>query len=175
MQRGGERFRGGRQSGTSSASGKYPTPDWARAAPAAACARGNGKNRATSAAWVDCGIEARERLHYLIRMPTLTDDEILSFQSKLNAFDAADVHAALDGIEQHPLCGPDVDTGVVASGPLEFGSVGPGILVYRTQAGRVRIRITVASISGGSYDEIEVSDGSARGLVAALVAKLDAQ
>jgi hypothetical protein len=109
-------------------------------------------------------------------MATLPDDELLSLHSKLDAFDPADVHAALDGIEEHPLCGPDVDTGLVASGPLDFGSgVGaPGILVYRTEAGRVRIRITRALITGGSYDEIEVADASVRGLVAALVAKLSA-
>ena len=107
-------------------------------------------------------------------MVTLADDELLSLQSKLNAFEPQDVHAALDGIEQHPLCGPDVDTGVVASGPLDFGSAAPGILVYRTVAGRIRIRITMSAITGGSYDEIEVADASARGLVAALVAKLEA-
>jgi hypothetical protein len=107
-------------------------------------------------------------------MATLADDELLSLQSELDAFDPADVHAALDGIGQHPLCGPDVDTGIVASGPLDFGSGAPGILIYRTEAGRVRIRITKALITGGSYDEIEVADASVRGLVAALVAKLTA-
>lgn len=107
-------------------------------------------------------------------MAILADDELLALQSTLNAFEPADVHAALDRIEQHPLCGPDVDTGVVASGPLDFGSAAPGVLVYRTESGRIRIRITMAAITGGSYDEIEVADGSARGLVAALVAKLEA-
>jgi hypothetical protein len=114
-------------------------------------------------------------MHYLLRMALLADDELLSLQSKLNAFDPADVHAALDGIEQHPLCGPEVDTGIVASGPLDFGAGAPGIVVYRTQAGRVRIRITMAAITGGTYDEIEVDDASVHGLVAALVAKLTAQ
>jgi hypothetical protein len=107
-------------------------------------------------------------------MATPADDELLALQSELNAFDPADVHAALDGIEQHPLCGPGVDTGVVASGPLDFGSTPPGVLVYRTEAGRVRVRITKAAITGGSYDEIEVADASVRGLIAALVAKLEA-
>jgi hypothetical protein len=109
---------------------------------------------------------------YLPLMVTPSEDELSSLQAKLNAFEPGDVHAALDGIEQHPLRGPDVDTGTVASGPLDFGSVQPGVLIYRATIGRVRIRITMANINGGSYDELEMSDASLRGLVAALLAKL---
>jgi hypothetical protein len=105
-------------------------------------------------------------------MAPLSDDDLASFQARLNAFEPHDVHAALDGIDQHPLRGPDVDTGTVASGPLDFGSVEPGVLVYRLDPGRVRFRITVAEINGGFYNEVEVSDASAPGLVEALAAKV---
>lgn len=102
----------------------------------------------------------------------LTEDELKALQDRLNVFEAHDVHAALQRMEARPLGGHDVDTGTVASGPLDFGSMEPGVLVYRLDRGKVRVRITVSEMTGGYYDELEVSDATVRGLVDALVARL---
>jgi hypothetical protein len=45
--------------------------------------------------------------------------------------------------------------------------------VYRTDSGRVRLRVTSTDIAGGSYDEMEGTEASVRRLVDALVSLLE--
>jgi hypothetical protein len=101
------------------------------------------------------------------------DDALEAMQDLLNRFEAKDIHRALGDLEPQASDGPDGAAAIVGAGPLDFGSIEPGVLVYRTESGRVRLRVTWADIEGGSYDEVEGSEGSVGRLVDALVSALE--
>jgi hypothetical protein len=63
--------------------------------------------------------------------------------------------------------------GLVASGPLAFGATDPGVLAYRTDAQTVRMRITIADMTGGVYADFELPQDVFRTLIAALLASLE--
>jgi hypothetical protein len=105
-------------------------------------------------------------------MADLTDDEARKLAGELNRFEPKDVHAALDGIDDHPLRGPDRGHERTGSRPVG-GSGDGGVLIYRGEDGRFRLRITVTDITGAFYDELVLSGASLRGLGAALLATLE--
>jgi hypothetical protein len=102
-----------------------------------------------------------------------TENTIEEMRHALNRFEARDVHQALGDVGPDASAGPDGSASIVGSGPLDFGSIEPGVLVYRTESGRVRLRVTSTDIAGGSYDEVEGSEDSIRRLVDALVSLLE--
>ncbi|MGD0673930.1 MAG: hypothetical protein ABSC94_00840 [Polyangiaceae bacterium] len=104
-------------------------------------------------------------------MADLRDDELKAIQDELNKYEPKDIRLALDG--KHPLRGAEARTDSIASGPLDFGSVQPGVLIYRLEPGRVHIRITDAEMTGAFYDDLEVPDASVRALASALAATLE--
>jgi hypothetical protein len=112
------------------------------------------------------------------RMPKdaeFTDDEARSLAEALNKFEPSDIRDALDGMsEAIARVGPPEKPGTsaVSSGPLDFGSIPPGVFIYRTDAKTVRMRLTVARITGGTYDEIELPPDDLRRVVAALLQEL---
>ena len=106
-------------------------------------------------------------------MADLTDDEARTLAEALNRFEPRDVHAALDGIDDHPLRGPDRGHERTGSRPVEGGSGDGGVLIYRGEDGRFRLRITVTDITGAFYDEVALSGPSLRGLGTALLATLE--
>jgi len=103
----------------------------------------------------------------------MADDAIEDLQDTLNRFEPKDVHEALGAVGPGASAGTDGAPTMVGSGPLDFGSVEPGVLVFRVESGRVRVRVTWADIEGGSYDELEGSQASVARLVDALVASLE--
>jgi hypothetical protein len=104
-------------------------------------------------------------------MADLTDEELKELQDALNRFEPEDVHQALDDMAEPRLHG--AASTETASGPLDFGSIESGVQIYRLDPGRVRIRITMAEISGGSYDDVEVADANVETWVQSLVATLE--
>jgi hypothetical protein len=84
----------------------------------------------------------------------LSDAELKNFEDSFNRFEALHVRDALEAVSDKPVKGK-VPT---ASGPLDFGSVPAGVLVYRTEDGAVRLRLTLTGITGASYEEFELSD-----------------
>jgi hypothetical protein len=102
----------------------------------------------------------------------VSDAELRELQDRLNAFEPHEVHAALGTLEPSGAAGPRADIGKVASGPLDFGSVEPGVLIYRLEPGKVRLRITVADMTGGYYDELEVPDATIGAVVEELTGRL---
>jgi hypothetical protein len=99
----------------------------------------------------------------------LSDDELKSFENSLNRFEAIHVRDALEAVSDRPVKGK-VPT---ASGPLDFGSVPAGVLVYRSESGAVRLRLTVTEISGASYEEFELSDERFIALAQAAIERLE--
>jgi hypothetical protein len=104
---------------------------------------------------------------------TLTADEALHFQTALDKYEPKDVHDALDGIDEAPLDGSEAST--AASGPLVAGDGGPGVEVGTIEGGRVRLRVAYTDMSGAVYDELEMPAARFRGLVAKLLAFLEAE
>jgi hypothetical protein len=61
----------------------------------------------------------------------------------------------------------------MASGPLNYGSVSPGVLIYRIDGGPARLRLTVAEMTGATYEEFELSDTRLRRLARAALEQLE--
>ncbi|MBV9950160.1 MAG: hypothetical protein JOZ69_25190 [Myxococcales bacterium] len=97
----------------------------------------------------------------------LSDAELIALQNDLNKFAPGDVREA---IEQQPCSRP----GAGASGPLTFGSVEPGVLIYRLDPDVVRLRVTATDMTGGLYEEFEFSDDGLRAFVRGVVEQLGA-
>jgi hypothetical protein len=100
---------------------------------------------------------------------SLSDDELKSFENSLNRFDAVHIRDALEAVSDRPVKG-NVPT---ASGPLDFGSVPAGVLVYRSESGGVRLRLTVTETTGASYEEFELSDERFIALAQAAIERLE--
>jgi hypothetical protein len=100
---------------------------------------------------------------------SLSDDELRSFQNSFNRFEAVHIRDALEAVSDKPLKG----MAPTASGPLDFGSVPPGVLVYRSDSGGVRLRLTVTEITGASYEEFELSDERFISLARAAIERLE--
>lgn len=100
---------------------------------------------------------------------SLSDAELKSFEDSLNRFEPLHVRDALEAVSDKPVKGK-VPT---ASGPLDFGSVPAGVLVYRTENGGVRLRLTVTEITGAFYEEFELSDEQFIPLAQAAIERLE--
>ncbi len=100
---------------------------------------------------------------------SLSDDELKSFEDSLNRFEAVHVRDALEAVSDKPVKGK----APTASGPLDFGSVPAGVLVYRSESGGVRLRLTVTEITGASYEEFELSDERFIALARAAIERLE--
>jgi hypothetical protein len=108
-------------------------------------------------------------------MAAFTDHDAKALADALNKYEPSDIHDALDAMSEAALRSSGEsgsNRGAVTSGPLDFGSVDPGVIVYRTEGDTVRMRVTVAQMTGGMYDEIELPPDAFRGLVAALLETL---
>lgn len=101
----------------------------------------------------------------------LSDGELKAIAADLNRFEPARVRAVLDEVGERPV--PGDRPNATASGPLNFGSVPAGVLVYRMGSGSVRLRLTVTEITGASYEEFELSDAGFARLAHAAVERLD--
>ena len=101
----------------------------------------------------------------------LSDAQLKDFEATLNRFDPVLVRGALDAVGVAPAPGPGTDA--TASGPLDFGSVPAGVLVYRTETGQLRLRLTITEITGGSYQEFELTDAHLTTLVRAAIERLE--
>ncbi len=99
----------------------------------------------------------------------LSDAELKNFEDSLNRFEAVHIRDALEAVGDKPVRGK-LPT---ASGPLDFGSVPAGVLVYRSESGGVRLRLTVTEITGGSYEEFELSDEQFVTLAQAAIERLE--
>jgi hypothetical protein len=95
---------------------------------------------------------------------TLTDAKLKEFEVALNRFEPIHVRDALNA-------GKVAGVGV-ASGPLDFGSIPAGVLVYRADSGLVRLRLTVTEITGAFYEEFEMADAPFSGFVHAAIERL---
>jgi hypothetical protein len=100
---------------------------------------------------------------------SLSDAELKNFEDSLNRFEALHIRDALEAVSDKPVKGK-VPT---ASGPLDFGSVPAGVLVYRSEDGAVRLRLTVTEITGASYEEFELSDERFVALAQATIERLE--
>jgi hypothetical protein len=105
-------------------------------------------------------------------MTDLTTDEAQKLEQALNRFEPKDVHLALDGIDTHPLRGPDLGHQRTGARAIESPGVEAGVVIYRGDDDLFRLRITVTEMTGAFYDELEMSGASLRGLGAALLATL---
>lgn len=107
---------------------------------------------------------------------TLSSLEMTSIAEVLNAFEPKDVRMALGriGVGDGSRSDAKATTWTIASGPLDFGSVQPGVLVYDAGNGSYRMRITDAEMEGAFYDEIEGSAASLRSLKEQLLRVLEA-
>ena len=85
----------------------------------------------------------------------LSDAEVRSLEAALNRYEPGEVRAALDAV------GPVSGARAGGSGPLDFGSVPPGVLVYRNERGVLCLRVTVSAMTGATYDELEMSGHNA--------------
>jgi hypothetical protein len=95
----------------------------------------------------------------------LTDDALLGLQRGLARFEPKDVRGAIDAVGTPSRLKPPNG----ASGPLDFGSIEPGVLVYRDEGGTLRMRVTVTEMTGGTYEELEMSDPEFKHLVSAII------
>jgi|HubBroStandDraft_5_1064220.scaffolds.fasta_scaffold93445_2 hypothetical protein len=102
---------------------------------------------------------------------SLSDAELKDFEAALNRFDPVLVRGVLDDVGVAPLPGEGTDA--TASGPLDFGSIPAGALVYRTETGQLRLRLTVTQITGASYEEFELTDAHFATLVRAAIERLE--
>jgi len=105
-------------------------------------------------------------------MADMTDDEARVLERELNRFEPKDVHLALDGIDDHPLRGPDMRHQRTGARSVEVPGVEAGIVVYRGEGGLFHLRVTVTEMTGAFYDDLAMSGESLRGLGAALLATL---
>jgi hypothetical protein len=106
-------------------------------------------------------------------MADMTEDEAQKLEKELNRFEPKDVHVALEGIDEHPLRGPDRSQQRTGARSIEVPGVEAGVLVYRGEDGLFRLRITVTEMTGAFYDELALSGESLRGLGQALLATLE--
>jgi hypothetical protein len=102
----------------------------------------------------------------------LSDTELKALETSLNRYEPARVREALDDV--HETSPRGADTNATASGPLDFGSVPAGVLIYRGEDGVPRLRVTVTEITGAFYDEFELTDARLKALVEAAVNRLEA-
>jgi hypothetical protein len=100
---------------------------------------------------------------------TMTDDDALELQEALNKYEPKDVYASLDSLDGRLTRGPKASA--VALGPSVAG--GEGALIYKLDTGRVRLRITVADMSGAFYEELEMPAPNLGDLVKAMLATLE--
>jgi hypothetical protein len=104
-------------------------------------------------------------------MPRLSDAELKAIEVSLNRFEPVHIREAID------LAGATLareePTSIAASGPLDFGSVPAGVLVYRTERGQVRLRLTITEMTGGSYEEFELTDAQLAALARAATDRLE--
>jgi hypothetical protein len=100
----------------------------------------------------------------------MTDDETLKLQHALNKYEPKDVYSSLDALDGRLTRGPKMSA--VALGP-SVGGGEPGALIYELDEGRVRLRVTVADISGAFYEELEMPAANLEDLVAAMLATLE--
>jgi hypothetical protein len=105
-------------------------------------------------------------------MTAFTDEEATALTRTMNRYEPSDIHAALDDMRELVETGGGSRRATVASGPLDFGSVAPGVLIFRTDAQTVRMRLTLAEMTGGLYDEIELAPDAFRRFAAALLEAL---
>jgi hypothetical protein len=106
-------------------------------------------------------------------MADMTDEEAQTLEKELNRFEPKDVHVALDGIDQHPLRGPEPHQQRTGARSVEVPGVDAGVVIYRGEDGLFRLRITVTEMTGAFYDELAMSAASLRGLGSALLATLE--
>jgi hypothetical protein len=99
----------------------------------------------------------------------LLEADLTEIQDKLNKFEPADVAKALD---EQPLL-ESGDARSLASGSLTFGTSPLGVLVYRAQTGMIRVRVVMTEMTGGSYQEFELTDAAMANLASALLARLE--
>jgi hypothetical protein len=97
-------------------------------------------------------------------METLSDAQLKEFEVTLNRFEPVRVREALNAGK--------VAGAAVASGPLDFGSIPAGVLVYRADSGLVRLRLTVTEITGAFYEEFEMADAPFSVFVHAAIERL---
>ncbi len=102
---------------------------------------------------------------------TLSAAELQDFERTLNRFDPVLVRGVLDAVSERP--GRPEGTTATASGPLDFGSVPAGVLVYRADGGAVRLRLTVTEITGAFYEEFELTDAEFAAFVRVAIERLE--
>jgi hypothetical protein len=95
----------------------------------------------------------------------LSDDALQELQRGLARFEPKDVRGAIDAVGKQSRSKPPNG----ASGPLDFGSIEPGVLVYRDESGTLRMRVTVTEMTGGTYEELEMSDGEFKELASSII------
>jgi hypothetical protein len=106
-------------------------------------------------------------------MADMTDDEARTLERELNRFEPEDVHLALDGIDEHPLRGPELSQQRTGARFVEMPGVEAGVVIYRGEEGLFHLRVTVTEMTGAFHDELTISGASLRGLGAALLATLE--
>jgi hypothetical protein len=114
----------------------------------------------------------RGTAHALARaMPNeqLSDEALERLQRGLARFEPKDVRGALDSIDLQNRS----KTLNGGAGPLDFGSIEPGVLVYRDEDGTLRMRVTVSEMTGATYDELELSDAEFERLAHAVIDRLE--
>jgi hypothetical protein len=99
----------------------------------------------------------------------MTDHEALKLQEAINKYEPKEVHASLDKLDGRLTRGPKMSA--VALGPSVAG--GEGVLIYKLDDGRVRLRITVADINGAFYEELEMPAANLEDLVKAMLVTLE--
>ena len=102
---------------------------------------------------------------------TLSDAQLKEYEATLNRFDPVLLRGVLDASGETP--GRPEGTTDTASGPLEFGSVPAGVLVYRADNGAVRLRVTITEITGAFYEEFELDDAHFGAFVRVAIERLD--
>lgn len=104
---------------------------------------------------------------------SLSDAELKALEAELNRFEPLQVREALNRVGERATNADG--TNATASGPLDFGSVPAGVLVYRGENGAARLRVTVTEMTGAFYDEFERSDARLAALVRTAVESLEQQ
>lgn len=101
---------------------------------------------------------------------SLSDSELKALEATLNRFEPTEVREALNRVG-HKATSAD-SANATASGPLDFGSIPAGVLVYRGENGVARLRVTVTEMTGAFYDEFELPDARLAALVRTAVETL---
>jgi hypothetical protein len=104
------------------------------------------------------------------RNEVITDDLALKLGQALNQYEPKDVYASLDHLDGRLTRGPKMSA--VASGP-SVGGVELGVLIYKIEGGRVRLRVTVTDIQGAFYEELEMPAANLEDLAKAMLATLE--